>query len=395
MSTLLEKIEEIVTLNKVSLNENSNYNSLLGGELIGTILFQIEYLRIKKTVNVKDSFLLKKKIEQLLSANLENGIVTYCNGISGYAWFINYLIKNEYLEIDASNFFKEIDNIVYKFSLKQLEVGNHDFLHGAVGNMVYLLERKSSNKVLKYIENLLIKLREQAIQTKEGLFWEDSFEENEKSINIGLSHGLSGKIVLFSKLYKSNICKSLVKEMLVESVRFILNNKNVNQSDFSFPDRLNLVNKEKNVNSGLRWCYGDMGISIALWQAGEVLQDDVIKKEAIDICIKTTKFKGLEETKILDAGMCHGTAGVAYIYNKMYKYSGQTVFQSAANYWLNITLEKAIHKDGLAGYKKYYAGTNSWYNDYGLLEGTAGIGLTLLSFLNEESFSWDRCLLLS
>lgn len=48
--------------------------------------------------------------------------------------------------------------------------------------------------------------------------------------------------------------------------------------------------------------------------------------------------------------------------------------------------------DGLAGYKALHT---EMENEYGILEGVAGIGLALLSYVTETEPTWDECLLLS
>jgi lantibiotic modifying enzyme len=212
---------------------------------------------------------------------------------------------------------------------------------------------------------------------------------------LSLSHGLFSKIVLFSKCYKQNICPKLSKELLEDSIQFLLNCKNPIGSVSVFPSRI--IEKSKTNFSRLSWCYGDLGISIALWQAGEALQNKEIKREAIDICLQTTKRFTQEETGIEDLGFCHGTAGIAHIYNRMWRYTGIEEFKTAYDYWIQETLKMAKYKDGLAGYKSYKSEEfGGWKNDYGLLEGIAGIGLVLHSYLHpEEEPHWDRCLLLS
>ena len=69
--------------------------------------------------------------------------------------------------------------------------------------------------------------------------------------------------------------------------------------------------------------------------------------------------------------------------------------KDAAAYWINQTLCMARFEDGLAGYKTWQGDKRGFQNEYGLLEGIAGIGLALLSFLSDEDPTWDECLLLS
>ena len=77
----------------------------------------------------------------------------------------------------------------------------------------------------------------------------------------------------------------------------------------------------------------------------------------------------------------------------MWRHSSIPDFKEAAEYWIAQTLEMDVHQDGIAGYKAFNPVERSWMNVPGLLEGTAGTGLVLLSYLTADC-SWDYCLML-
>jgi hypothetical protein len=112
--------------------------------------------------------------------------------------------------------------------------------------------------------------------------------------------------------------------------------------------------------------------------------------------LHATKRRGLQKNGVVDAGICHGTAGIAHIFNRFYRDTQLDSFKHATDYWIDQTLKMAKFKDGLAGYKSWQGHENGWKNEYGLLEGIAGIGLVLHSYLHPEiEPTWDSCLLLS
>lgn len=110
--------------------------------------------------------------------------------------------------------------------------------------------------------------------------------------------------------------------------------------------------------------------------------------------LHASQRKDFEKNGIVDAGICHGTAGIAHIFNRFFFETKMPIFKDTANYWIKETLKMATHDDGLAGYKSFYS-EKEWVKEYGLLEGVAGIGLALLSHISDEEPTWDRCLLLS
>ena len=106
--------------------------------------------------------------------------------------------------------------------------------------------------------------------------------------------------------------------------------------------------------------------------------------------------KSLEENNVVDAGLCHGTAGIGHVFYRMWWNTKMPEFKKAANYWFEQTLKMAKFEDGLAGFKAWHTPEyGGWVNTYGILEGIAGIGLALLSYYHEIEPTWDECLLLS
>jgi len=67
---------------------------------------------------------------------------------------------------------------------------------------------------------------------------------------------------------------------------------------------------------------------------------------------------------------------------------------TAREYWIAETLKYSKFHDGLSGYKTVMG--NAYINEYSLLEGIAGIGLSLLSSIDSTQYSsWDSLFLLN
>ena len=83
------------------------------------------------------------------------------------------------------------------------------------------------------------------------------------------------------------------------------------------------------------------------------------------------------------------------MYNIFYQQSGLTDYRDAALHWLEVSLNMARHTDGIAGYKTWHLEEyGGWKSMPGLLDGTAGILLSLLSFVSEREPGWARSLLI-
>lgn len=211
-----------------------------------------------------------------------------------------------------------------------------------------------------------------------------------------MSHGIASIISILSKIYSENINKEKTKKMLIEAVNFLLSYQQDTSVYLSYFPGVVSIDAHKSSNSRLAWCYGDLGISVALWNASKVLGNKDWEKRAIEILLHSAKRKDLQKNSVVDAGLCHGTAGIAHIFNKMYQNTNIEELKDTANYWYKTTIEIAKFEDGLAGYKTCkpprYGG---WQNDYSFLTGISGIGLSLISAVSDIEPKWDECLLLS
>ena len=283
---------------------------------------------------------------------------------------------------------------------KNINKGDYDYLHKALGIGLYFLSKKE-NKSSINIEYLLIKLERNAERDLNGLKWKSfNQQENKEVYNLSLSHGIASIITFISQIYKNSIAvNNRTNKLLCEAVSFLLACKSIVPNSYNgsfFPSYVSANDGINKSGSRLAWCYGDLGIGIALWQASQVLLNKEWAKIAIDVLLQTTLRQDPNKEHVIDAGFCHGSSGIAHIYNRMYQYTGNNAFKEAAIYWINDTLSKATFSNGLAGYKAWHLPEHGgWVNESGLLEGIAGIGLVLLSTICEIEPKWDECFLLS
>jgi lantibiotic modifying enzyme len=220
-------------------------------------------------------------------------------------------------------------------------------------------------------------------------------EKGKTGYNISLSHGIASVIVFLSKVYSLGFSKEKVYGLLDGTVNYLLSQQlDSRKFNSCFPNFD--IKSAKPFNSRLSWCYGDLGIGISLFQASLATKNKKLEEKTINLLLHSTKRKDLDENLVKDAGLCHGTAGIAHIYNRMYQYTHNEKFKDSACYWFDETLKMAYYRNGLAGYKagrpEKQGGAK---NEAGFLEGIAGIGLALISAISNIEPTWDECLLLS
>lgn len=317
---------------------------------------------------------------------------TFCSGISGILWSIHHLSKEGFL--DTGDYFEELTPYIEQRMMEFASVRNIDYMHGANGLGLYLLHH--SDKIdSAIIDKLLNALTENATFENELVKWKTVVNSVTRleGFNLSLSHGISSTIIILSILLEKYPQHQQAKKLLNLSINFLLSEKNKNGEYSLFPSYI--ADGDPSRESRLSWCYGDLGIATALYKAGTVLKRPDITAESISIMKHAATRRDLQENRVIDMAICHGSAGIAHMFNRFYQQTGIGEFKDAAVYWIEKTISMATHEDGLAGYKTYKGHEEGWQNDTNLLNGIAGIGLVLISAVSDVEPKWDRCLLLS
>jgi lantibiotic modifying enzyme len=328
---------------------------------------------------------------------------TFCGGIAGAAWTIELLNELEFIEVDTDGLLGILDDYLHHITNLHDQGNFFDFLHGITGIGYYFLKRYENTKspeLKSRYERMLIEmillLKERSKKSDHGIYWESFLirEEGLKGCNLSLSHGLSSIINFLSRLSSHKAFSEHTLPLLNQSIDHLLSYKK-DQADASFfPDWITDKDQE-NQSNRLAWCYGDLGVAVSLWQASKVVQNKEVKKTAIQLLEHAATRRDVEETRIVDGGLCHGAFGVMHIFDYMYKETSNNTFKEAADYWIDYGLTIDHHKDGSAGYMKWRGGdTPTFEKENSLLEGVAGIGLAILSYLNPERTHWNQCLMI-
>ncbi|WP_044171709.1 lanthionine synthetase C family protein [Flectobacillus major] len=395
---MINKFKEIYDFLNTNWN-NSLEISLFSGDL-STILFNLHsFESFNEPVSI-DSVInkLEYKLENIVIEDVEP---TYGTGIAGFGILIEYIEQKGWVEIDTNEVLGEIDEYLYEKMMSNMKIGNYDFLHGAVGIGNYFLYRlKKKGNIKNYIESLILALDFQADKKdknflKWNYFQNDSNVLHKKVFNLGLAHGIPSILVFLIKAHKANILPQKTLSMIQETVNYIQKTKRteVSITDGSFYPQILSDNYQDYSTTRLAWCYGDLGVCCALWQAAEVLNDTLLKKDIINVLLSASQRRSIEQTKIADAGICHGAAGAAHIFQRFYDWTGELAFKETAEYWYNITLNMATFEDGFAGYKVHIptkSGGDKPLTSF--LEGISGIGLVLLYRISGLDPSWEELL---
>ncbi len=332
---------------------------------------------------------------------------TFCGGIAGAAWVIELLNELEFIEVDTDALLGILDEYLHHITKLNHNENFYDFLHGVIGIGYYFLKRyentnspASKQKYEDMLKEIILLLKERSKKSDDGVYWESILlrEEGVKGCNLSLSHGLSSIINFLSRVSSHDALSEQARPLLDQCVSHLFSCKkdesHAKGKGSLFPDWITNDN-EKSQSGRLAWCYGDLGIAVSLWQASKVVQDKEVKETALQLLEHAATRRDIEESRIVDAGLCHGAFGVMHIFDYMYKETSNKKFKDAADYWIDYGLTIDHHEDGSAGYKKWRGGDNPTYEkENSLLEGIAGIGLSIISYLNPEMTEWNQSLMI-
>lgn len=391
---VLTEIDYIKDELDANLNMNSPY--LMGG-IAGILLFYHEYYKFKNLDSEVGKF------EDMLNYTLEKAFenpdnYSFSYGLAGIGWLIDFFIREGRIRKSDGRIFNQCNDYLIDIFKEDMKKGNYDYLHGGLGICLYFINKNKINKSL--IKIFIDEIYNLSRIHKNDRIW-DTYDiksklPKENNLNLGLSHGIPSIIVILSHICRHEIQVSKCRDLLQQAIQTLLKCKNRvipnagKECSSQFAYELN--NFEASVQSRLSWCYGDLGVAIALWEAGVALCNPELKNEAISIIKNSTLRTNLKENGVVDACICHGTVGIAHIYNQFYLRTKDISFKHHASYWIHQTLIKKIdNTNGL--YETWVGGNIGWKVDYGLLEGTAGIGLALIDHLNYSSLEWNNCLL--
>ncbi|MCT4637986.1 MAG: lanthionine synthetase C family protein [Bacteroidales bacterium] len=385
------KLSEIAKI-LCSYRYESSYTGLMGGKT-GVALFLFYYYKYTNNIEYLN------KANELIYADFDcinEGfrIPSYAQGISGILFTLSVLKKEKLISFNDDEVITPFYPSLQRIIEKDFGNGNYDYLHGALGYGINFIKGEDNTDICNYILEELEKSAEDF--NDKGVSWKSSNPvTGQTGYNLSLSHGISSIIYFLSSLYIKSSDKDKVYNLLSKTVKYLKTNiQPFDKVGSYFPSCANDNNETE--KSRLAWCYGDMGIAISLWQAGNKTNTQEWKNLAEEIMLYSTTRRNIDNEYVKDSGLCHGSSGLGLIFSRMYNYTGISEFKEAANYWLNITMEFANNEDGLAGFKTYRAANSSDYiNDPSFLEGVSGVGLFMISAISDIEPVWDTTILLS
>ncbi|MBK9072615.1 MAG: hypothetical protein IPL79_16695 [Myxococcales bacterium] len=273
---------------------------------------------------------------------------------------------------------------------------------GVAGAALYALERWHRGDHLlaaTMFEAIVTRLRGMARYDEHGCFWTTGYDAASDTLdpvlstgyqNLGLLHGIPGVISVLGSIAETGTvpCADLVRD----GARWVLSQF---VDDDAYPSRLPSVVGDPELARRVvsAWCRGAVGALAGLWNG---LRRAGLSETQLEPQIQYVLGRERAPSRVVDAGICHGAAGMSQIFYRFYYATGRSEFLNAAQ--ARLAQAQACHVPTL-DFGGYGAWNNrprgsvaSWKDDCTLLDGAVGVALAMQATWLGEEPAWDRIL---
>jgi lantibiotic biosynthesis protein len=343
--------------------------------------------------------------EAIEAASTQAMNVSLYGGFTGIAWAAE--LGDRLLDPDAEDRNEAVDDALLRLvSRADRWSAPYDLVVGLTGLGVYALQRYPRPAATECLRRVVERLQECARHDEHGLYWWTSpaeiDEESQKQypsgrVDLGVAHGVAGAIALLGSVCGAGVERATTRPLLEGAVRWLLAHSLPTEAGPTFPVW---------VAPGLQpwparcaWCYGDPGIAATLLMAARGVGDADWEQAAVALACRAAE-RPASETGVVNANFCHGAAGLAHLYNRMYQATGERALGRAAVYWLERTLGfYRLARDAGGSWVQGNwdpARRERWtWTGVELVDGAAGVALVLLAAATSVEPAWDRMFLVS
>jgi lantibiotic modifying enzyme len=300
------------------------------------------------------------------------------SGLSGIAWTLHHLTTRfGFAAFDLD----EIDEILRDAIAPLAARGLYDVIGGIVGLGIYFRDRGPRGHASLAL--VLSELRKLARVDGEGCAWRTPGNAvpawarldgggDGGWYDLGMAHGNAGVIAF---LAHGRLCVER-RALLAAAFRWLTARRRAQPAATAFG---NCAHDDAQQPSRLAWCYGDLGIAVALAAGARALDDAAAGAVAADVA-RRAAWRAPAQSRVTDASLCHGSAGVGHLLGRLYSRIRSPELAAASVAWLERAVEMRPHA------------AVSTSAGAGLLMGAAGCGLALMAAIADTPPEWDRAL---
>jgi hypothetical protein len=319
-------------------------------------------------------------------------------GFSGVAWAAQQV--DQLLGDDGEDRNEAIDEavqgLVHRYAADDTP---YELIQGLTGLGVYALARLPRPAGTEILTTVTQQLARRARHDRDGAYWwtppsllhgsrRTAFPDG--GVDLGMAHGMAAVLPLLAGTAALGIAQQTAGPLLDDAVRWLTAHLVDTPWGPSVPAFV--ADGQAPRPTRAAWCYGDPGVAAALLTAARYAGRPAWAATAVALA-GTAAARPPETTGVVDAGLCHGAAGLAHVFNRLSQMTGLPALADAARSWVDRTLDMcaAVLPLGAAPVED---GGLPW-NGAGVLEGRVGICLALLAAGSPVEPVWDRMLLVA
>lgn len=208
--------------------------------------------------------------------------------------------------------------------------------------------------------------------------------------NLGLAHGIPGVVAILARYITAGVEVERARKLLDGAVAYLRAAAGPRFGN-RYPAWLGTQRDQESM-SRVAWCYGDLGVAVAVMTAAIATGRDDWRAQALDLA-HGMAARPFESSQVIDAGLCHGAAGVAHLFNRLFQATGDAELGRAADTWYSRTLAMR-NSQPIAGFPRGLPvnQTMTWDPGADLLTGASGVALALHAAISSVEPTWDRLL---
>ena len=311
-------------------------------------------------------------------------------GLAGSGWVVERLARGTGDDDPCS----VVDRALVRYVESHPRNPPFDLVDGLAGIGVYALERLPRPAGKRLLGAIVSQLSATAVRCAPGFAWRAA---PNPVLDLGVAHGAAGVVALFGRIIDADVdarLKRSARALLEEAVEWLLAQELPRRLGGCFAAAVAKGLPRKPAR--LAWCYGDLGIAATLLVAARAAREPAWERAAVRIGLRAAACPEAS-SGVRDAGLCHGAAGVAHVFHRLYRATREKRFADASRRWFARALAMRTPGRGFAGFRAWAPdakGTSSWRADAGFLMGAGGITLALLAATGDNEPAWNRVLLL-
>ncbi|MFN0063750.1 MAG: lanthionine synthetase C family protein [Myxococcaceae bacterium] len=331
-------------------------------------------------------------------------------GLAGVAWVTAHVntLLSEWLDTASGEASEAWPDALFIREVRSLpEPVQYDLISGLVGLAVYAIEHLPAKEAEQLLGGVIDRLlARKAVRMPHGSTFltepellpaHQRIHAPSGNYNLGVAHGIPAVVVVLAHGIRRGYRVIEARELVDALWDWMVAQQCSSGPGARFPTHVEIDGRSSGP-AREAWCYGGLGLSVALLRAAQLL-DDTSKAHAAVEFAKLEAERSIESSDSKDCGLCHGAAGNAHLFNRLFQASGDEIFLDAAHRWFNVVLSEHGVRPGVGGYQFWAPGVRGggwppagWRSDATFLVGSSGVALALLGATSSVEPNWDRLL---